>query len=436
MTDSDTKSSNPIARLLLNSTNIQDNEVRAAIASFLFIFVLMAGYFLLRPVRDAMASDWSDAEVSWLWTLNFFISTVIVFVYGFAVTRLNFKKLVPSIYLFFVASFVVFYFISGMSDDTVLIDKSFYVWVSVYALFHVSVFWSLMADTFSKGQAARLFSVFAAGASIGASVGSFFAGILPGILGSTQPMMLITAILVLFTLPLILFLYKQKNTDLGNADLAVDVENFKIGGNPVGGFKAFFSNPYLLAIGAFIILYTGVGSFVYFFQKNLFEDFSLEQRTSIYGYRDLIVNVTTFVLAFVVTGRLVPKLGMTFTLAIIPFLMIIGMGMIALTPLWLVAVFVWIASRAGNYGLTRPAREMLFTQVSREDRFKAKPVIDIVAYRGGDVIMAWLFTFLTSGIGLGLAMVAAVGAGIMAVWTALAVFLGRIYERSKSNETP
>lgn len=426
----DTKMTHPVARFLLGSTNVQGNEIKAALASFLFVFILMAGYFLLRPVRDAMASDWSDAQVSWLWTLNFFISTVIVAVYGLAVSVLDFKKLVPSIYLFFVASFVLFYFISGASDDAVLVNKSFYVWVSVYALFHVSIFWSLMAETFNKNQAARVFSVFAAGASIGASVGSLLAGVLPGVLGDTRPLMLITAVLVLCTIPLILFLYKQKVTDLDNADLSVDKENFKIGGNPIGGFKAFFTNPYLLAIGVFIILYTGVGSFVYFLQKNLLEGFSLEQRTSIYGYRDLIVNLTTFVLAFVVTGKIVPKLGMPIALATVPFLMIIGMGILAMSPIWMVAVAIWIASRAGNYGLTRPAREMLFTQVSREDRFKAKPVIDIVAYRGGDVIMAWLFTFLSSGIGLGLAAVAAVGAGIMAVWTTLAVYLGRNYERS------
>jgi len=176
-----------------------------------------------------------------------------------------------------------------------------------------------------------------------------------------------------------------------------------------------------------------VGSFVYFFQKNLFADFASADRTAIYGLRDSLVNIITFVLAFFVTGRIVPKLGMPFALAAVPVLMIVGMGMIAMTPVWLIAVIVWIASRAGNYGLTRPAKEMLFTQVSREDRFKTKPVIDIVAYRGGDVIMAWLFTFLTTGVGLGLAMVAAVGAGIMAVWTVVAVLIGRVYEREGSD---
>lgn len=433
MTESKIKTNNPIARLLLRTTNVQDNEIKAAIASFVFVFLLMAGYFLLRPMRDSMASDWTDAEVSWLWTLNFFISTVIVAIYGVFISKLDFKKLVPGIYLFFAASFVVFYFSASTSNDTVLINKSFYVWISVYALFNVSVFWSFMADTFNKEQAARLFSVFAAGASLGATAGGFLSAGLSQTIGE-RPMILVTAVMLLCVIPLILFLHKQKQTELGNAELVVDADKTKIGGNPIGGFKTFFTNPYILGIGCFIILYTGLGSFVYFFQKNLLADFASADRTAIYGIRDGLTNMITFILAFVVTGRIVPKLGMPIALALVPFLMIIGMGILTLSPIWLIAVAVWIASRAGNYGLTRPAREMLFTQVSREDRFKAKPVIDIVAYRGGDVIMAWLFTFLTSSLGLGLAMVAAVGAGIMAVWTALAVFLGRNYERSESQQ--
>ena len=432
MTESNNKKNNPISRFLLRTTNVRDNETKATIASFLFIFLLMAGYFLLRPMRDSMASDWSDAEVSWLWTLNFFISTFIVLVYGVFVSKVDFEKLVPIIYLFFSASFVVFYFLTMTSNDTVLIDKSFYVWISVYALFHVSVFWSFMADTFNKEQAARLFSVFAAGASLGATLGGLLSAILSQTIGE-RPMVLVASGMLLCVIPLISFIFNQKQTSLGNADLVNESERTKIGGNPIEGFKAFFTNPYLLGIGVFIILFTGVGSFVYFFQKNLFADFASADRTAIYGLRDSLVNIITFVLAFFVTGRIVPKLGMSFALAAIPFLMIIGMGMIALTPVWLIAVIVWIASRAGNYGLTRPAKEMLFTQVSREDRFKTKPVIDIVAYRGGDVIMAWLFTFLTTGIGLGLAMVAAVGAGIMAVWTVVAVLIGRIYEREGSD---
>ena len=138
---------------------MQAHEVKAAVAAFSFVFILMAAYYILRPVRDAMASDWTDAEVSWLWTLNFFISTAIVAIYGVVISKVRFSKLVPSVYLFFALSFVIFFLLVQTTQNTVLIDKSFYLWVSVFALFHVSVFWSFMADTFNKDQAARLFSV-------------------------------------------------------------------------------------------------------------------------------------------------------------------------------------------------------------------------------------------------------------------------------------
>ncbi len=421
-------------RLLQKITTIKDNEVKAASLSFLFVFILMAAYYILRPVRDALASDWSDAEVSFLWTINFFISTGIVAVYGFAVSRISFSKLVPLIYTVFAASFVIFYFAVRGSQDAELVDKAFYLWVSVFALFHVSVFWSFMADTFNKDQAGRLFAVIAAGASLGAIVGPLISGVFATRLG-VENLMLISAAMLVLPIPIIVMLSKLKSTELGNAQLQVAGEKLRIGGNPLSGFKAFFTNPYLLGIGVFIILYTGIGSFVYLEQKNLLAPFDVETRTAIYGYRDAALNTLTYVLAFLVTGRMVSKLGMPVTLPLIPVLIIAGMLILAFSPLLMVAVGLHIVSKAGNYGITRPAREMLFTQVDRESRFKAKPVIDIVAYRGGDVIMGWFFTGLTQGLGLGLAAVAGVGAGIAALWAMVGYFLGRRYEAGAAPPT-
>ncbi|MEM1091514.1 MAG: MFS transporter [Pseudomonadota bacterium] len=429
------QSDTALAKLLRKITTINDNEVKAAVLSFSFVFILMAAYYILRPVRDALASDWTDAEVSFLWTLNFFISTGIVAAYGLAVAKMPFRKLVPAIYTFFAASFVVFYLaVQGVSDG-VLIDKAFYLWVSVFALFHVSVFWSFMADTFNKDQAGRLFAIIAAGASLGAIVGPLISGLFASRIG-VENLMLISAVMLMLPIPIILYLGKLKVTELKNPDLQFDAAKNAIGGNPFGGFKAFFSNPYLLGIGIFIILYTGIGSFVYLEQKNLLAPYDVETRTAIYGYRDAVLNTLTYVLAFFVTGRIVSKLGMPVALPLMPVLVIAGMLILAFSPLLIVAVGLHVVSKAGNYGLTRPAREMLFTQVSREDRFKAKPVIDIVAYRGGDVIMGWFFTGLTQGLGLGLAAVAAVGAGIAALWAFTGLLLGRRYEATATDSAP
>ena len=420
-----------ILRWIRKTIIVKDNEVQAASLSFLFVFILMAAYYVLRPIRDAMASDWTDAEVSVLWTLNFFISTALVALYGIVVSKVEFRKIVPYVYLAFATSFVLFFVAVRSSPDAELIDKGFYLWVSVFALFHISVFWSLMADTYSKEQAGRLFAIIATGASLGGIAGPIISGLFVGKLG-IETMMLISAVMLLLPIPIIRRLHNLKSTQLQNAELRGDDDSARIGGNPFAGFKEFFTNPYLMGIGLFIILYTGIGSFVYLEQKNLLAPYDLETRATIYAYRDFILNTLTYVLAFFVTGRLVSRRGMKVALPLMPLLVIAGMLILAFSPVLIVAVGLHIVSKAGNYGLTRPAREMLFTLVSRESKFKAKPVIDIVAYRGGDVIMGWFFTGLTQGIGLGLAAVAAVGAGIAALWAVVGYFLGRRFDRDSS----
>jgi AAA family ATP:ADP antiporter len=407
------------------------------VSSFLFVVVLMSAYYILRPVRDAMASDWSDAEVSWLWTLNFFISTGVVALYGAAVSRFRFKLLVPATYGIFAASFVSFYVLGSFFADRTLIDKSFYVWVSVFSLFHISVFWSFMSELFSKEQSGRLFGVIAAGASVGGLVGPSIPAFFSASLG-TDNLMLIASVMLLLTIPIIFHLQALKLTVPGEHVLPKTTTTHAIGGNPLAGFKAFFSNPYLLCIGLFIFLYTGISSFVYFELKNLLSELTRPERTAIWAQMDLAVNILSISTGLLVTGRIVSKFGMPVTIALVPVLICIGLLVLAISPFLGAVVVLQIVRRAGNYAVTRPAREMLFTRVDRETRFKAKPVIDVVAYRGGDMLMAWLFTGLTQGLGLGLAAVAVVGAGIAALWSLVGIYLGRWFERddSESNTTP
>ena len=257
---------------IFRATNVQRHELSAVLSSFFFVLILMMAYYLLRPIRDAMASDWSDAEVSWLWTLNFFISTAMTAIYGFFVSRVNFQRLVPFAYLFFSLSFLMFYLLVDEQQSTVLIDQSFYVWLSVFALFHVSIFWSVMADTYNQEQAKRLFSVIAAGASVGAIIGPLLSSFMVSNLGLYQTM-LVSAGLLLLPIPLNHYLQSIKRSALGNADHQQAPES-PIGGMALSGFKTFFTSRYLLGIGVFIILYTGIGSFVYFELKNLLVDYS------------------------------------------------------------------------------------------------------------------------------------------------------------------
>ncbi len=417
-----------LARLMKSASKIEPNELRSVLLSFLFVFTLMSAWYILRPVRDAMASDWTDTELSFLWNINFFVSIAVVAVYGFAVSHLKFKHLVPSVYAFFGLSFVVFYFAASGSDDRVLVDKVFYVWVSVFSLFHVSVFWSFMSDLFTKEQSNRLFAFIAAGSSAGALVGPLIPALFAENLG-TDKLMLIASVALIVPIALVLCLERLKVVDLHNESVQADLRAAKIGGNPFAGFKMFVSNPYLLAIGAFILLYTAIGSFVYFEQKNLLEEFSRAERTEILARVDLVVNILTFAIGMFATSRIVTRFGMPATLAMVPVFIVAGLFILAFAPILIVVLALQVARRAGNYAITRPAREMLFTAVDRETRFKAKPVIDIVVYRGGDAISSIAFAGLTDGIGLGLAAMAAVGGVIAAVWAAVGVYLGRMFGR-------
>ena len=423
-------SNNPLFNFLTKISKIEASEAKAVLCSFLFVVVLMSAYYILRPVRDAMASDWTDAEVSWLWTLNFFISTAVVAVYGIAVSRFRFRLLVPAMYAIFALTFVVFYLLASTAADRTLVDKSFYVWVSVFSLFHISVFWSFMSDLFSKEQAGRLFSIIAAGASVGGLVGPSIPSFFSASLG-TDNLMLIASLMLLIPIPIIFYLQSLKVSELDNKEPKLQAPRGAIGGNPFAGFKMFFSNPYLLAIGLFIFLYTGISSFVYFELKNFLSALSRPERTAVWAQMDLAVNILSIATGLFATSRIVGKFGMPTTIALVPVMICVGLLILAVSPFLGAVVALQVIRRAGNYAVTRPAREMLFTRVDRETRFKAKPVIDIVAYRGGDMLMAWLFTGLTQGLGLGLAAVALVGAGIAALWSLVGIYLGRWFEQGE-----
>lgn len=423
------RDSGAFGRLLKSSTKIETHEFGAALLSFSFVFILMAAYFILRPVRDAMASDWSDVEVSTLWSMTFVFSLIAVTAYGAVISAVRFQRLVPGVYAFFAASFFAFYAGSTFSTDATLVDKAFYVWLSVFSLFHVSVFWSFMSDLWSREQAPRLFGFIATGASVGAIVGPLITALLVERVGA-ENLMLVSAAMLLIPIPIILTLAHLKVVALGNQEVSADLSKQQaIGRNPFAGFSIFLTSPYLIGIGIFIILYVAIGSFVYFELKNLLAEFSREERTQIWAYIDLAVNSLAIVTAMFLTSRIATRFGMPTTLALIPALIVIGMLVIAVSPVVAVVAGLQVARRAGNYAITRPGREMLFTAVDRETRFKAKPVIDIVLYRGGDMLTAWAFTLLTTGLGLGLGAVAAVGAVIAALWAVVGVYLGRSYNR-------
>lgn len=423
-----------VARFAHAAAKIEANEMKATVLSFTVVFLLMAAYFILRPVRDAMASDWTQEEVNWLWTATFFFSVVAVAVYGAVIPHVRFSRLVPGVYTFFAVTFLLFYGTATSLENPALSNKIFYVWLSVFSLFHVSVFWSFMSGVFNREQAPRLFGVIATGASLGAMLGPAIPTFFADDFGELN-LMPISAVLLLLTVPIIGRVQALKETELGNPDLKADLSaQQRLGRNPFGGFMLFLKNPYLLAIGVFILLYVVMNTFIYMELRKGLAVFERDVRTQIFGSIDLAVNSLAILTAIFATGRIATRFGMATTLALIPVLMIGGWLVVAASPLLAVLIGLQVSRRAGNYAITRPGREMLFTLVDEETRYKAKPVIDIVLYRGGDMVTAWLYALLTATLGLGLAGVALFAAGLAAVWAAVAIYLGRTYNETSARQ--
>ena len=427
-----TERTNPLSRLIKAAAKVEANELKATLLSFSFVFVIMTAYFILRPVRDALSSDWSDEQLTWLWTSTFVFSALAVSVYGAVISRVRFKVIVPSVYVFFAVSFVGFYVAGSTLGDNDLVNRIYYVWTSVFSLFHLSVFWTFMSGLYNKEQAKRLFSVIGVGAMAGAVAGPMFVTLFAEAIGSLN-MLLVSATLLLVPIPIIAKLDRLRISELGNADAQADLlRGNHLGTNPFAGFTRFVSNPYLLWIGLFILLYVVMNTFIYYELRKAVGDFDRLQRAQIWAQIDLAVNLLAVVTALFATGRLTTRFGMSKTLALIPFLMVGGWLVVAASPALATLVGVQIIRRAGNYAITRPGREMLFTLVDSETRFKSKPVIDTVVYRGGDVASAWFYTKLVSVYGLGLAGVALVGAVIAAAWVATGWRLGSLFEHMET----
>ena len=424
---------NFLNRIAKTTAKIEAHELRAVLLSFAFVFTILASYYILRSIRDGLASDWTDVELSTIWTFTFFISFLVVALYGFACSKIKFKYLVPGVYAFFALTFFSLYILINTLPEFKLTNQIFYVWVSVFSLLNISVFWSFMADIYSKQQATRLFGFIAAGSSLGAIFGPTISLLLATKIGSYN-LILVSASLLIVPVFIATVLEKIRASDLGTQEKNQGYDQ-PLGANILSGFKEFALNRLLLGIGIFIVLYTGISTFIYFELKNILVDYNQDLRTQIWAGMDLAVNVLAVVTAMFATSRLATRFGLSVTLPLVPIVIITGLLIVAVSPILWVVVGLQIVRRAGEYSITKPAREMLFTIVDRESRFKAKSVIDVVVYRAGDIFWAWAFTGLTQVLGMSLAAIALVGAGIASMWSLLAVYLGRYFDKHQVVES-
>ncbi|MGJ8676759.1 MAG: NTP/NDP exchange transporter [Akkermansiaceae bacterium] len=409
-------------------TKIEPSEIKGALVSFFFIFILMTSYMIMKPVRDALPSDWGDIGLAQQWTITFFTATIAVFIYNFIATKVSVRRLVPGVFIFFSLSFLAIYLAHKANVETTLLGKVFYVWTSVFSLFHISVFWSFISQHYSKSESKRIFSFINTGASLGAIAGPTLILLLRNSI-DTENILLIASGSLLLTLPLIAILsknFRERGERKNEKDIALNP-------NPFSGFQEFITHKNLIGIAAFIFLFTGISAFLYSTQTNLLADFSRVERKALLGSLELSTNILTIIIGIFATNRIARKFGMPTTLSLVPFVVAALLLLLTLNPAIMLVLALQVVRRAGNYAITRPGREILFTAVDREARFKTKPIIDVAVYRGGDVFWIWLLALLGDGwLNLGLTNILCIGAVIAVIWGILGIYLGKRHESSES----
>lgn len=399
--------------------SVEHDEWPRLVLAFLYFFFLLGGYFMLRPIRGTVAANNSDV-LPWLYTATFLCMLAIVPLFGLLVARFRRSRFIPAIYLFFIGNLALF-IIAFTGDETPLwIQQAFYVWLSVFNLFVVSIFWSFMTDIFRPGQAQRLFGFIMAGGSLGAVIGPWMTVGLVSSNGVTAVMIASLVCLVVATLLAI---------GLGRYDLkATHAQPQLIGGGVWEGAVRVLRSPYLLLACLFMLLHNLMSTFLYNGMAVLVDEnvTGFGQRTVFFAYTDFVVQIIAFILQFFVTARLVNSLGMPKTLALTPILLagafvILGgsMGLVLFAA-------VGVVQRALNYGVLGPTREMLFTVVDRETRYKSKNFIDTAIYRGSDVLASWVFKGLV-GAGLSMAQIAWAYLPCLGLWAWGAWKLGVTY---------
>ena len=404
-------------------TQIEPSEIKGALVSFSFIFVLMASYMIMKPVRDALPSDWGDVSLAQQWTYTFIVSTIAVFVYNLCASFVSLRILVPSVFVFFAASFLGIYAaFQGKVIEVTTLGKIFYVWSSVFSLFHISVFWSFISQHYNKEQSKRVFGFINTGASAGAIFGPAMILLLSHRINE-ENILLVTAGVLLLTLPLIAILNREFAKKEG------DVKSPQLNSNPFSGFQEFITHKRLLGIASFIFLFTGAAAFLYFAQKELLTDYSRADRKQLLGSVELATNILTIIIGIFATNRIARKFGMPTTLSLVPFVICSLLLLVSMNPAIMFVLALQVVRRSGNYAITRPAREILFTAVDREARFKTKPIIDVAVYRGGDVFWIWIIAWLGDGwLNLGLGPILCVGAGVAIIWGIVGIYLGKKHD--------
>ena len=425
-------------RILSRVVEVRPGESRALLWSFAYFFCLLAAYYVLRPVRDEMGLASGIKNLPWLFTATFFVMLAVVPVYGALVARISRKKFIPLVYHFFTANILIFWFMLTQGIALAPTAQVFFVWISVFNLFAVSVFWSFMADLFGSEQGKRLFGFIAAGGSAGALLGPTIATTLAEPLGRANlliiaALLLQAAVFCAIRLETAAAEFKAQNPGSPLPQASPQA----LGGSWIAGIGMIARSPYLAGIALWVALLSLAGTFLYFQQAEIVRALSDDpnKRTAIFARIDLAVSLLTIVVQFFATGKLIQRFGAGPAAGFLPLVFALGFVALWASPMLWVIIAFQAAQRAANFAISNPAREVLFTVVEREEKYKAKNVIDNVVFRGSDMLSGWLFHALR-GVGLELGAISLATLPVVAAWLLLALKLGRMQEKRARGASP
>ncbi len=423
-----------LARVFKSAAAIEPYELRAVVLSMLYFLFLFGSYSMVKPVRDTMGTVYGVNHYQELFTATFFATLIVAPLYSGFASRLKLSSFLPWVYGFIAATILVFYALfSGGKYPTRWLAAGFYVWVSVFNMVIISVFWSFMSDIFSRTQAKRLYGFIAAGGTIGGIAGPALATVLATLVGN-DGLMLISAGGFIVTAVLVILLSRERQKIIAAGGEAQHTRlDHRLGGNPFDGFRLLLQSRYLLMLALFLFLMTWISTIVYFQLGDLItKDFaSHAARTRAYAIIEVAVNGLAVVIQLLGTGRFIRRFGVTTGLLLNPVIMVLAFLAIAFSPILLVLGGMQVVRRVAEYAVAKPTREMLFTVVDQESKYKAKNVIDTVVYRGGDVCAAWASSFVLS---FGVSGLAIFGAIVSIIWFPIAYALGRRYENVRGTE--
>ncbi|MBL8520131.1 MAG: MFS transporter [Betaproteobacteria bacterium] len=406
--------------------DVRREEVPALAWAFCYFFFLLCAYYVLRPVRDEMGIQGGTRNLPWLFTGTFVGMLVVTPLFGWLTTRWPRRTFLPVVYLFFIANIVFFYFaMLSESLDKKWVAAGFFIWLSVINYFVVSVFWSFMTDIFDSAAAKRLFGAIAAGGSIGAMTGPLITAALVKTIGIPN-LLLISAVLMGGAVVCVVGLGRWARASTGD----VEADEKALGGSVLDGIRLAARSPYLLSLCGYIFLLQALGTFFYLEQVRIMAETipSSAERTQLFAQLDLAVNTITLVTQLFATGVMLKGLGIVFCLSILPVLCVFTLGVTAVLPTLAVISVATVIRRACEFAVGKPAREILFTVVTREERYKSKNFIDTVVSRGADVVSTWSHAGLRT-LGFGASQIAIVCIPLSIGMIAAGLFLGREQEK-------